>query len=210
MIAIEILTFHRRVVYSKKPLSMSAFGGGGDDISTLSSLLSESRAAQEENEKYYQPPTSVAPSTVVIGGQGNSKKDQHNAKPKGSDPKDIWTEEEILPEDALQVDLRAGRTAPRYEFSYKQSVGTEDTFLGLGDKTPLSSDCTHLVVKIHFPGSSMKQLDLDVTKKRIRASSKTHYLFTYLPVEVDDENGSAKFDPKKEVLTITLPIVPEF
>ena len=56
----------------------------------------------------------------------------------------------------------------------------------------------------------MKDLDLDVTSKRVKVTSKSHRLFTYLPVTVDDTNGSAKFDPKKEVLIITLPIVQEY
>ena len=66
---------------------------------------------------------------------------------------------------------------------------------------------TFQVVKIHFPGSKMKDLDLDVCKNRIRAESKDLKLFTYLPRCVDHTKGSAKFDVHKEVLSITLPIV---
>lgn len=63
------------------------------------------------------------------------------------------------------------------------------------------------VVKIHFPGSKMKDLDLDVSENRIRAESRKLRLFTYLPRTVDHEKGNAKFDSKKEVLIVTLPIV---
>jgi hypothetical protein len=56
----------------------------------------------------------------------------------------------------------------------------------------------------------MKDLDLDVTKERIKVESKTLRLFTYLPVAVDKDNGNAKFDTSKEVLTVTLPILREF
>ena len=52
-------------------------------------------------------------------------------------------------------------------------IGTGDTFLGTNDLTPASADCSHLIVKIHFPGCTMGQLDLDVTKERIKAESKT-------------------------------------
>jgi hypothetical protein len=188
---------------------MSGFG----DIGNLSTLLNESRVAQEESRaKYNQAPAAVAPSTIVYGG----KKSTIDAGEKSSkfavnvrDEKEIWSPEEILTEDAL-VDWKDDRPVPRYEFSYKQSVGTEDTFLGMSDKTPLTSDCTHLVIKIHFPKATMKELDLDVTKNRIKAASKTHHLFTYLPVNVDSANGKAKFDTAKEVLTITVPIVPEY
>ena len=190
-----------------------------NNISTLSTLLDESRKAQEtRTEQFQQKPTAttntvvkrnVPSATSTIDDKSETTQSSNNdnkAAASASKTNSIWDEAEIPTEDAL-FDVKDGRPAPRYEFSYKQSVGTEDTFLGMGDKTPLSSDCTHLVVKIHFPGATMKSLDLDVTKNRIRASSKTHYLFTYLPVNVQEENGKAQFDPKKEVLTITLPII---
>lgn len=53
----------------------------------------------------------------------------------------------------------------------------------------------------------MKDLDLDVTCNRVKAESKSQRLFTYLPRTVDHEKGNAKFDSKREVLTITLPII---
>jgi hypothetical protein len=53
----------------------------------------------------------------------------------------------------------------------------------------------------------MKDLDLDVTKNRIKAESSTLRLFTYLPRSVDHENGNAKFDSKRELLIVTLPIL---
>jgi dynein assembly factor 6, axonemal len=185
---------------------MSAFG----DISNLSNLLNESREAQESHEtvKYSQPPVAITPSNIVFGNNKGSNAKSVVSEPV-RDPKEIWAPDEILTEDAL-IDWKDERPVPRYEFSYKQSVGTEDTFLGMSDKTPLTSDCTHLVVKIHFPKATMKELDLDVTKNRVKAASKTHHLYTYFPVNVDPDNGKAKFDTAKEVLTLTLPIVPDY
>lgn len=181
-----------------------------NDINNLSSLLAESRQAQESASSQFNQKPSVTGSVNVITGASKTKDSNvdQNRRKEGSE-KDIWAPEEILFEDQI-IDWKDERPAPRYEFSYKQSVGTEDTFLGMSDKTPLTSDCTHLVVKIHFPGATMKDLDVNVTKKRIKAASKRHHLFTYLPVDVDADNGSAKFDTAKEVLTITLPIVAEY
>lgn len=187
---------------------MSGFG----DIGNLSTLLNESRAAQDNvNNKYNQAPAAVTPSTIVFGGKKPVQQESAGTKSSSgaTNNKDIWSPEEILTEDAL-IDWKDNRPVPRYEFSYKQSVGTEDTFLGMSDKTPLTSDCTHLVIKVHFPKATMKDLDLDVTKNRIKAASKTHHLFTYLPVNVDSANGKAKFDTSKEVLTVTVPIIPEY
>lgn len=190
---------------------------GAADIGSLSALLTESREALEakESSEHFQQKPGITASTSVVARRGGSvtsdttptpASKSTESKKKATSNSDIWGEDEVPTEEAL-LQSNDGRPAPRYEFSYKQSVGTEDTFLGLGDKTPLTSDCTHIVVKIHFPGSSMKELELDVKKNRLRASSRTHRLFTYLPVDVDDVNGKAIFDNKKEVLTITLPII---
>jgi hypothetical protein len=168
-------------------------------------MIEESRNAVEsmQSQGESQPPMAIATSKVVVKDTSTTK------QVIGVTAKSIWNIDEIPTEDAV-VNYRDDRPCPRYEFSYKQLVGTQDTFLGLGDKTPSSADCSHLIVKVHFPGCKMKDLDLDVTKERIKVESKTLRLFTYLPVAVDKDNGNAKFDTSKEVLTVTLPILREF
>jgi hypothetical protein len=52
----------------------------------------------------------------------------------------------------------------------------------------------------------MKDVDLDVTFNKIKAISKFHRLVTPLPVAVQHRNARAKFDSKREILTVTLPI----
>jgi hypothetical protein len=181
------------------------------DISSLSNLLTESKKAIEAKESHIQQKPGAASTTVVK--RGTDSKLESSNKPQVTEKKvsakDIWNVEEIPTEESLAA-LSDGRPAPKYEFSYKQLIGTEDAYLGMGDKTPLTSDCTHLVVKIHFPGATKKDLDLEVKKNRIKATSKSHRLFTYLPVDVNETNGKAEFDTSREVLTVTLPIIHEF
>ena len=195
------------------------------DINSLSTLLQDSRdaetvAAKGNTHTQHQPPMALGTTLVRMGAGGGGGADRAGGaaaagvetgarKQDAKATKSIWAMEDIPTEDALACGTIDDRPCPRYEISYKQAVGTEDTFLGLGDKSPASADCTHITIKIHFPGSSMKDLDLDVTKSRIKAESKTHRLFTYLPVTVDKDKGNAKFDKAKEVLTVTLPIVPD-
>jgi len=190
---------------------------GIGDITGLSTLLQESRDAEQIQSKaapvqQTQKPMALGSTIVKLGGGQSSTSSAATAsasevaKAKG---KSIWNLEDIPTEDSLASDVHDTRPCPRYEISYKQAVGTEDTFLGLSDKSPASSDCTHIVIKIHFPGATMKDLDLDVTKNRIKAESRSLRLFTYLPVSVDKDKGSAKFDKAKEVLTVELPIIEE-
>jgi len=183
------------------------------DISSLANLLKESQEKENESEaagkrSLNQPPKPTSETNVKLRGGVSNLADKHAQKPVKNE-KDIWDVDE-LPTQESAAFVQDDRPAPRYEISYKQIVGTEDVFLGMSDKSPSSSDCTHLVVKIHFPNSSMKELDLDVTTNRIKAESKTHRLFTYLPQSVDSTNGKAKYDAKKEVLTVVLPITKEY
>jgi len=185
---------------------MEGFG----DITGLSTLLQESRDAEQVQSKaapvqQTQKPMALGSTIVKLGGQSSASA----AEVAKANAKSIWNMEDIPTEDSLASDVNDTRPCPRYEISYKQAVGTEDTFLGLSDKSPASSDCTHIVIKIHFPGATMKDLDLDVTKNRIKAESRSLRLFTYLPVYVDKDKGSAKFDKAKEVLTVELPIIEE-
>jgi hypothetical protein len=183
----------------------------GANLSAISNLMKESEEAAVKRHGHNQAPASTSVTTVVTGKQAsvNLKAAQEVAAAEAAEKERkevIWTETEVPPEDAL-IDEKDERISARYEFSYKQSVGTEDTYLGINDKTPASYDCTHLVVKVHFPGSTMKDLSLDVTKNRIKATSKTHKLFTYLPVSVRKDEGRAQFDSKKSVLSVTIPII---
>ena len=166
-------------------------------ISALSSLLQDCEKANSSSNGEIVPPVALNPTKVVAR---NTSKIEET-----SNSNSIWDDSEIPSIDAI-VDPSDNRPCPRYEISYKQTVGTEDTFLGLSNLSPASFDCTDLVIKIHFPGSTMKDLDLDVTRDRIKAESKHFRLFTYFPVKVKHEKGCAKFDSKKEVLTVTVPI----
>lgn len=170
-----------------------------DNITALSNMMQESAEAQQEQEQQVAP--MALNNTTVVTSRSKKKSEAELSK-------EIWLESEIPTEDMLVAKASKSNQlpAPKFEFRYKQAVGTEDTYLGMSDKSPGSFDCTHLVVKVHFPNSKMRDLDLDVTKNRIKVESRTLRLFTYLPVNVFHEKGSAKFDTKKEVLTITLPI----
>ncbi|CAN0227927.1 unnamed protein product, partial [Scytosiphon promiscuus] len=99
------------------------------------------------------------------------------------------------------------RHRSRYDFVYKQSVMAEDTFLGMAGKTPGSQDCTHVVVKVVFPGCRMSDLEVDVTRQGFLAASPELRLATYLPLPVDETKGVAKWDSGNETLSVTLPIV---
>ncbi|KAF1384063.1 hypothetical protein PFLUV_G00138380 [Perca fluviatilis] len=100
--------------------------------------------------------------------------------------KDIWREEEVA-EGSQYDDLADPRPQPEYEIILKQSVGTEDLFLGLNRKDPSSMCCEALLVKIKLPD----------TKKQIK-------LGLHLPHPIHSDRGKAQFFSEREELEVTL------
>lgn len=101
-----------------------------------------------------------------------------------------------------------GRLRPKFDVLFKQRIGTEEVFLGVSGTTPLSSHCSSLLVKVELPGAAMKDVELDVTDDgRFMVSTGVYLLNTFLPMKVVSKQGSAKFDSKSNVLSVTLPIL---
>jgi len=54
---------------------------------------------------------------------------------------------------------------------------------------------------------SIDMISLDVTKNTLRLSTPTNRLALYLPREVKDKDGNAKWDSDTNELRLTLPII---
>ena len=192
---------------------MSAFSDVGS-INALSSMMSDAQQAQAEREEKNVKNNQIGTVNIITPAEKKRieqekqlqlENDIKNGKVKVKDPNAIWDEEEIDQTDPDFID--DGREVPEYNIIYKQHVGVEDVYLGMGNTTPSTISAGYLVVHIDFPGQKMKDLDLKVEKQKIIAQSPKHRLCTYLPHEVDDQKGNAKWDGKKDRLSITLPIV---
>ena len=61
--------------------------------------------------------------------------------------------------------------ANRFDIVMKQRVGTEDVYLGLSDVDNSSTHCGFMVVKVDLPGEKLANVDLDVTKQKIKVSA---------------------------------------
>ena len=123
--------------------------------------------------------------------------------------KAIWDPDEV-PEAPGFGEAAAddGREEPSYEFRYGQAVGSQDVFLGLGEKDPSSTQCEVLIVVVELPGASdMKGLNLDVQKTTLRLESTRYRLCLPLPHEIDADRGKAAWEGKQRRLKVTLPIV---
>ncbi|KAF1779000.1 PIH1 domain-containing protein 3 [Phytophthora cactorum] len=122
------------------------------------------------------------------------------------DPKAIWSIDEV-PSDDEDDDSFETRARPKFEILYKQSVMTEDVFLGLSDKDPSSAHCEAMVVRVECPDHRLEDLELDVKRQKLLLLSSKLKLVLSLPYPVRHLEGQAKWDHKSQSLSISLPII---
>lgn len=148
-----------------------------------------------------------------IGASASSAAATESAKVAKAprDPKAIWADDEVArDDDTLLIDADReddGRERPKYDILYKQSVTSEDMYLGMGDKDPSSSKCNIMVIKIMLPGEVIGEVDLDVKRQAIVLRSNKYKLATYLPHPVRSDDGKAQWIKDKGQLVVSLPII---
>ncbi|GAX80342.1 hypothetical protein CEUSTIGMA_g7780.t1 [Chlamydomonas eustigma] len=171
------------------------------EFNALANMLKDPDEAEVPKEGVSKPganPGAIGPSELF-----NVKVPAPKAK---KDPKDIWDDEEVT--DAVEDDIEDGRIVPVYEFIYKQAVESTDMFLGMSGKDESSTSCEDMVLRIELPGvSSAEELDLDVKSTYVKLNHAKYKLSIYLPHRVNEDKGKARWDSKKETLSVTLPII---
>eukprot|EP00241_Pyramimonas_parkeae_P010141 CAMPEP_0114227742 /NCGR_PEP_ID=MMETSP0058-20121206/1952_1 /TAXON_ID=36894 /ORGANISM="Pyramimonas parkeae, CCMP726" /LENGTH=138 /DNA_ID=CAMNT_0001338603 /DNA_START=368 /DNA_END=781 /DNA_ORIENTATION=- len=107
------------------------------EFKMLNDMLNSSTELEEEQQ--LNANSKITPAS--FGGPAPTRA-QIDALPKvkvWKDPKAIWDADEL--EDNIDDDIDDGRERPKYEFLYRQAVGTEDAYLGSNDKDPSSTCC---------------------------------------------------------------------
>ncbi|XP_061551066.1 protein PIH1D3 [Phycodurus eques] len=169
------------------------------NIQALSALLS----TQQDDDDDYQdvsPYAKMGPGH--IGPLAKKEKEESSAYEK-KNSKEVWSEEEV-PEGPQYDDVTDPRPQPEYEIILKQSVGTEDLFLGLSRKDPSSMCCEAMLVKIKLPDSKLSDVTLDVKEKFLDLRTPKYRLALHLPHPVHHQEGKAQFFSEREELEVTL------
>ncbi|CAG5115869.1 unnamed protein product [Candidula unifasciata] len=101
-------------------------------------------------------------------------------------------------------------TVPKYTITHRSEVDMSEYRNAADAKT---STCPkELVIKIELPLlNSAAQASLDIFEKKLileSVSPAAYKLDLSLPYQVNEDEGSAKFDKSKRTLTVTLPVVP--
>ncbi|XP_071347694.1 dynein axonemal assembly factor 6 [Trachinotus anak] len=174
-------------------------------LQALSALLSAQQDGDgddddEEESKNVTAYAQLGPGH--IGPPPKKDKEESTAYVK-KNSKDIWNEEEVA-EGSQYDDLADPRPQPEYEIILKQSVGTEDLFLGLSGKDPSSMCCEAMLVKIKLPDAKATDVVLDVKEKFLDLRTPKYKLGLHLPHPIHSQEGKAKFFTDREELEVTL------
>ncbi|KAI7809498.1 protein PIH1D3 [Triplophysa rosa] len=173
------------------------------DLHALSALLNPPE--EDEDFQKIKPMARIGPGHIGspdLPARTNNNDDTACVKKKS---KDIWDEEEVT-EVSHFDDLIDPRPQPEYEIVLKQSVGTEDLFLGLSRKDPSSMCCDSMLVKVKLPGTKASDLVLDVRETFLDLRTPKYKLGLHLPHPVHRQEGTARFITEREELEITLPM----
>lgn len=108
--------------------------------------------------------------------------------------------------DLMMTTLDCLLPSPEYQIIYKQRVNTEDVFLQLGHKTPSTSSCEDLVIKVHLRDdiTEAHKMQLEIGEQKISLRTKSYFLRLSLPHPINPDHGSAKWDATTQIFTITL------
>ena len=165
------------------------------DVEALSNLLNEHTELYEET---YEAQTNHA--TLLHKTSIESTKVKK--VPNKTDDNQIWCLSELLP--IFKTSKNDRRKQPRYETFYKHNVGTENIFLKNGAE---NSESSRVVVKIHFPETSLaSDLNLEIKDKYLVASSRYKSLLMFFQHNVYAKRGTAKWDKEINVLSVEIPI----
>ena len=88
-------------------------------------------------------------------------------------------------------------------------MGTEAVFLGLSGVDPSSNHCQEILYKIELPGTTMKEIQIDLNEKQMVLQTKKYYLAQYFQYKMDYKKAKAEFISDKCLLKLVLPVIRE-
>lgn len=168
------------------------------DLEALQQLICpEEDDSEPQRYRQFTPGSVLNPGS--IGGEKKNLAKPHSkieVKKPSAQPTPVQPQEE--PDD--------GRPEPEYEIIYKQLVGAEDVFLGLGGLDPSSVSCQEILIKIKLPETKYKEVTLDVDSHWLRIKTPRYRLNLGLPHPVLEKEGKAQWLTEREELHVSLPL----
>uniref|UniRef100_A0A224XXA8 PIH1D1/2/3 CS-like domain-containing protein n=1 Tax=Panstrongylus lignarius TaxID=156445 RepID=A0A224XXA8_9HEMI len=147
--------------------------------------------------------------SVNVKITGNQSKEEPK-EIRSSDPNNIWEWYEV-PEVPHTDDIHADpRIKPEYDIKYKQFVATEDVYLQMGNKTPITASCEGMIIDITMKGENKDDIDCNVTDTHLDIRSPSYRLNLALPHPVIPDSCSAEWHGKTSHLIVNLTLSREY
>ncbi|KAG5265305.1 hypothetical protein AALO_G00240780 [Alosa alosa] len=172
-------------------------------LQALSSLLSKRDEYDDEDSEIVQASAKLCPGNIGPPASSHKQSKEGSSAYAKQNSKAIWDEDEV-PEVAQFDDLTDPRPEPEYDIILKQSVGTEDLFLGMSRKDPSSMCCEGMLVRVKLPDTKASEVVLDVKEQFLDLRTPKYKLGLHLPQPVHPREGTARFISERAELEITL------
>jgi hypothetical protein len=125
------------------------------------------------------------------------------------EPKDkdtFWDDDEITPV-GFYKDPNDERPEPPYTIHYRQHVGTEDVYLGLGMKDPSIACADSVIVKVTLEDTELDDIDLNVQNGYLDLRAPKYRLTLKMDQPTKDGNTKAKWNGNEHELSIEIPLI---
>ncbi|KAG8196450.1 hypothetical protein JTE90_012274 [Oedothorax gibbosus] len=182
---------------------------GTSDIRHLVNLLNldENGNSDEDSDIYpirtqnpYSMISNTTPANCVNVELAEQPKNSYGNKSAIS--KDIWSEDEILPEDYDESQIKE---KPEHEMVYHQKVTPDDIILQLDGKGPGTNSCECLLVKIQLHGTNSKDdITLKISSLSLICKTEKYYLNLDLPRQVDPSKCVSTWNVLDCLLSVNL------
>ncbi|XP_055905503.1 dynein axonemal assembly factor 6 [Eupeodes corollae] len=188
---------------------MSLFDNG-DSILLLKKLLqpNEESSSDSEDDNNQNKTRNIGPSHFGPKKQTSSKTKNPRNIPEPeteSIKKNTNIDEWLDKQEKEDTEILETRKRPEYLISYKQSVGTEDVFLQMGNKTNATSSCEDMIIEIKLPEETVAvhQMKISVTTSEIDLTTPIYRLKLPLGQPINPDKSSAKYFSEQKLLRLT-------
>jgi hypothetical protein len=118
----------------------------------------------------------------------------------------FWDDKEVTP-IGFYKDPSDERPEPTYTITYRQHVGTEDVYLGLGLKDPSISCADAVVIRVKLEDTAIDDIDLNVQNGYLDLRAPKYRLTLKLDRPTKDADTQAKWNQAEQEITIEIPLI---
>ncbi|KAF6214227.1 hypothetical protein GE061_008966 [Apolygus lucorum] len=189
------------------------------DLKAFANLLAEEASSSSDDDlpnpgisklgpgdiKMTKNPTKIRLKGNAKGGEQRGGGDERLP----THPDDIWDVNDVDVVAVADDVVTDPRDRPEVDITYKQRVGSEDLFLQMNQRTPLTSSCEVMVVTVTMKGEMKKNVDCNLTEVDLDIRSPLYRLHLPFPHQVNPDTATAEWIPDAFQLVVTLQLVRE-